>query len=294
MKKFKKNTLDKKDKKKIGLVLQGGAVRTFYTAGVLDVFLKEKIYCNTIYGVSAGSLVARDYIAKEMGRSYRLLTTYFNDPRFFCKKNYKKCGSYFNFDFLFNEVSNYIAFDFERFYHAEEDLYCVATNVNTGEPTYFHNKKYKDFTPCFIASCSLPLLSKPYEFNNELYLDGCVSDPLPIEKAIKECDKVIVILTRNLSYRKSKKEVHPILMWAKFSKYKKFLSKNKESYKIYNDSIERILKLKSQRKIFVIAPSEKISISSTETDLDKTKGLYKLGKKDAYKLLKGIVKYINE
>lgn len=295
MKRFKKKTPQEEVKiKKIGLILQSGAVRAFYTAGVLDVFLKEKVYCNKIYGVSAGALVARDYVAKEIGRSYNVLTTYFNDPRFFSKSNYKEIGSYFNFDFLFNEVSNYIKFDYERFYHAEEDLYCVATSVESGKPIYFHNKQYKDFTPCVIASCSLPLTSKPYEFNNQLYFSGVVSDPLPIKKAMEECDKVIVVLTRNLSYRKTKKDTHPILMWAKYKKYKNFLTANKESYKVYNDSIEEILKLKNDGKIFVISPSEKISISPTETDLNKTQDLYSLGKKDTYKILKALMEYINE
>ena len=294
MKKFNKNTQENKKIKKIGLVLQGGAARGFYTAGVLDVFLKEKIYCNKIFAVSAGSLASRDYVAKEYERSYKVLTTYFIDSRFISKKNYKTCGSYFNFDFILNEVSNYIAFDFERFYRAEEDLYVVATDVETGEPTYFHNKKYKDFNPCLIASCSLPLLSKPYEIDGKYYLDGCVSDPIPVKKALKECDKVIVVLTRNLSHRKTNKDTHQFITWTKYHKYKKFLEANKNSYKIYNDTMEEISKLKSQRKIFVISPSEMINVSPTENDMHKTKSLYKLGKKDGYRILKGLQKYLNE
>ena len=41
---------------KIGLVLEGGAMRGIYTAGVLDVFLEENIFVDGVMGVSAGAI----------------------------------------------------------------------------------------------------------------------------------------------------------------------------------------------------------------------------------------------
>ena len=41
---------------KTGLVLEGGAMRGIYTAGVLDVFLEQGIHFDGVIGVSAGAL----------------------------------------------------------------------------------------------------------------------------------------------------------------------------------------------------------------------------------------------
>ena len=41
---------------KTAFVLEGGAMRGLYSAGVLDVFMQNNIQTNAIYGVSAGAL----------------------------------------------------------------------------------------------------------------------------------------------------------------------------------------------------------------------------------------------
>ena len=54
---------------KIGLVLEGGAMRGIYTAGVLDVLLKNKIFVDAVIGVSAGSIHGCSYVSEQYERS---------------------------------------------------------------------------------------------------------------------------------------------------------------------------------------------------------------------------------
>ena len=59
------------EKLKTALVLEGGAMRGMYTAGVLDVFEKAGLEFDGIIGVSAGALFGVNYLSKQPGRVIR-------------------------------------------------------------------------------------------------------------------------------------------------------------------------------------------------------------------------------
>lgn len=67
---------------KIGLVVEGGAARTYYSCGVMDEMLKENIYADYVIGTSAGISNAVSYVSKQIGRNYIIGTKYLNDKRY--------------------------------------------------------------------------------------------------------------------------------------------------------------------------------------------------------------------
>ena len=58
-------------KQKLGLVMEGGAMRGLFTAGVLDVFLDEGIKVDGAIGVSAGATFGCNFLTKQKGRALR-------------------------------------------------------------------------------------------------------------------------------------------------------------------------------------------------------------------------------
>lgn len=56
---------------KIGLLLEGGAMRGLYTAGVLDILMENDIKIDGVLGVSAGALFGMNYKLKQIGRVLR-------------------------------------------------------------------------------------------------------------------------------------------------------------------------------------------------------------------------------
>lgn len=55
------------------------------------------------------------------------------------------------------------------------------------------------------ASCSIPMFANIVEVDGYKLVDGGVSDSIPIEYALKQgCNKNIVVLTRDRTYRKVK------------------------------------------------------------------------------------------
>ena len=67
---------------KTALVLEGGAKRGIYTAGVLDVLLENGIMTDGVLGVSAGAIHGCSYVARQAGRSIRYNLKYGGDYRF--------------------------------------------------------------------------------------------------------------------------------------------------------------------------------------------------------------------
>ena len=89
---------------KVGLVLEGGAMRGLFTAGVLDVFLENNIDVTDIVGVSAGTLFGVNYVSKQPKRALRYNVNYINDKRYMSLKSWIKTGNLINKDFTYYKV----------------------------------------------------------------------------------------------------------------------------------------------------------------------------------------------
>ena len=190
------------------LVLEGGAMRGMYTSGVLDVFLKNNIEVDGIIGVSAGALFGINYCSKQIGRALRYNKKYINDKTvdYMGLKTLLKTGNIVNKEFAFDELPFKLdVFDEKTFQKSKTDFYATITNVKTGLPEYVKITNTKKQMEVFRATGAMPFVSQMVKINNELYLDGALGDSIPVEKA-KELgyEKIIVVLTRTLDYKKKK------------------------------------------------------------------------------------------
>lgn len=105
------------------LVLEGGALRSVYAAGVLDIFLENDIKFEYVLGVSAGALNAGNYISGQIGRSAKVNIDYVDDPRYIGIKHLLREGSIFNFDFLFGEpTKEWMPYDEDAFKNSNTTL----------------------------------------------------------------------------------------------------------------------------------------------------------------------------
>ena len=72
------------------LILEGGALRSLYTSGVLDVLMKYNVEADYVLGVSAGALTGMNYIAKQKGRTAKINIEYCDNPRYIGVKALRK------------------------------------------------------------------------------------------------------------------------------------------------------------------------------------------------------------
>ena len=198
---------------KAGLVVEGGGMRGVYSSGVLDFFIEKDLFFENNYGVSAGACHLCSYLAKQYKRAFRVNVDYLNDKRYCSVHSLLKTGNLFGAEMLYDIIPNELdLFDYDTYNKNESNFYVVITDINTGKPEYVKIGDLKKDIIYVRASSSLPLLAQNVKINDKEYLDGGISDSIPIKKSIADGNKKnVVILTRDSTYRKGKNSLMPII-----------------------------------------------------------------------------------
>ena len=277
---------------KIGLVLEGGAMRGMFTAGVLDVLLDEQIVVDGAVTVSAGALFGINYPAKQRGRVLRYNLKYLHDKRYMGWHSLFTTGNVVNKAFAFYELPFTLdPFDQATFAASQIDFWVTLTNIETGEPEYVKITDAFAQMEALRATSAMPMVSRVVEIEGKKYLDGGISDSIPLDKAMAlGYDKIIVILTRPLDYRK--KPSNNWLFKLFYRHYPKLIERWANRYAEYNQAVEKVIEMEKAGKIFVIRPSESLDISRLEKDLAKVQTMYDLGVKDGQAALSELKNYL--
>lgn len=277
----------------IGLVLEGGAMRGLYTAGVLDVFLGNNIKVDGIIGVSAGVLFGVNYLSKQKGRAIRYNKKFAKDKRYMGMRSFLTTGNIINKDFAYYEIPFKIdVFDEETFEKSNTDFWATVTNIETGEAEYLKLNNVFEQMELLRATSAMPIVSEIIKINGKKYLDGGVSDSIPVEKCKSMgYDKIIVVLTRTIEYRKKKSS--SAIAKIKYKEYPKLIKTMENRYKKYNETVEKIIDMENKKEIFVIRPSKDLKIKRIEKDVDKLQAMYDLGVSDCKKQLEDLKEYTN-
>ncbi|WP_409193358.1 patatin-like phospholipase family protein, partial [Clostridium perfringens] len=122
-----------------------------------------------------------------MGRSLEVILDYIHDKRYCSVNSLIKTGDMFGADMLYDIIPNeLVLYDYDTFNKFKGNFFSVVTNCKTGEAEYVKIKDMKKDIVAVRASSSLPLLSRIVEINGEKYLDGGISDSIPIKKSIED------------------------------------------------------------------------------------------------------------
>ncbi len=288
-----KEKMNVNKKEKTGLVLEGGGLRGIFTAGVLDFFLEKNIEFDGCIGVSAGSCHACSYLSKQYKRAFNVSVDYLDDKRYCSMHSLITTGDLFGVDFVYGEIPNKLnPIDNEAFMKSRTRFQAVITNCRTGEAEYPDVKDFRTDTVYIRASSSLPFLSKMVKINGELYLDGGVSDSIPIKKSIENGNtKNIIIMTRDKKYRKKQSKLGKISA-IRYKKYPKFVELMNTRFSRYNEILEYIYELERQGKVFIIQPETSLNLGRIEKNREKLTNVYNIGYKEAEKRYSAMMEYL--
>lgn len=279
---------------KVGLVLEGGGMRGMYTAGVIDSFLDNGVKIDGIMGVSAGALFGVNYVSKQRGRALRYNTKYIHYPMYMGMKSLVKTGNIVNKEFAYYVLPKLLdKFDQKEFEKSGIDYYVVITNVETGLAEYKKITDVFEEMEYLRASSALPLVSETIKIEDNEYLDGGIADSIPLDKMLElGYDKIVLILTQPLEYRKDEKK-NIVLNSLIARKYGENMAKTlSERAKNYNDIVEKIIRLEQEEKIFVIRPSKLLNIGRLEKNVDKIKEIYNLGLTESNNKISSLQEYL--
>lgn len=273
------------------LVIEGGAFRGLYNQGVLDAFLLHNINIHTVIGVSAGALAGMNYVAGQIGRSVRANLGYRYDSRYIGLKALQSSGSILNIDFLLKTYETIEPLNRERFMSADRHFVAVVTNCLNGQTEYRDTGNCRDILAAIKASASMPYLSPMVDVDGTPCLDGGCSCKIAYRWALEHgFGKIVVIRTRDRSFRKPVRETHTAARF--YKKYPAFAKKLDDSSREYNDGCDAVDALEKSGRVFVIAPSEPVTVGRLERNLEKLGDLYWLGYHDTLACLDSLRAYL--
>ena len=265
---------------KKGLVLEGGAMRGLFTAGIIDVMMEAGVEPDGLIGVSAGAAFGCNYKSRQPGRAIRYNTRFAKDARYSGLKSLLTTGDYFNAQFGYHIVPyQYDLFDVAAFEQNPMEFMVVCTDVLTGQAVY-HKMDRVDYDELewLRASASMPLASKVVEVAGFKLLDGGVADSIPL--AYFESigyDRNVVILTQPEGYVKHRTKLMP-LMRIGLRRYPEMIQAMDRRYLMYNHELEFVRQAEREGRCLVIRPDEKLPIGHISHDPEEMKRVYQIGR----------------
>lgn len=283
---------DTMENKTTGLVLEGGAMRGMFTAGVIDVLMENNITFPACVGVSAGAAFGCNIKSNQSGRVLRYNLKYCSEPKYCSVRSLIKTGDMFGAEFCYHTVPDELdVFDREAFQNNPMDFYVVCTDVETGMPYYKKLDKVDDACYDWIrASASMPVVSRAVELDGRRFLDGGVSDSIPLRFMQSKFERNIVVLTQPRGY--VKKPASMLMFRRSLKKYPNMLKAVANRHKMYNEERQHLFKQEKAGKALVICPDAALEIGRIEHKPAMIQKTYDLGRAAAEQKLDDIKRYI--
>ncbi len=277
-----------------GLVLEGGGMKGVYTAGVLDFFLDKDLEFSGVYGVSAGACSMCSFLSKQRGRAYDVTVDYLETRKYCSVESLLTTGDLFHVDTCYHLVPEYLyPYDYDTFNAYKGKAYSVVTNIETGKPEYLRVRDMKKDIDMIRASASLPLVSRNVKIGGKLYLDGGISDAIPLQKSVLDGNrKNIVVMTKETGFVRKPSE-HLELIKLRYLKYPKVYELMANRHINYNENTAYVERMAEDGKAFVIRPKKQSNVGRIEKDKKKLQALYQEGYEDAGACYEQLLEYLN-
>ncbi len=278
-----------------GLVLEGGGFKGVYTSGVLDFFLDKGIMFSSCYGVSAGACSLCSFLSGQRGRAYHVTVDYLEDKNYCSLYSLIKTGDLFGADMCYRKIPDELyPYDYETYEKYQGTFYSVVTNIESGQPEYIPVKDMKNEIDAVRASASLPLVSRNVSFQGKLYLDGGISDAIPLRQSIKDGNrKNVVIMTKEVGYRRKPSSMTSLIK-LRYRKYPKVYELMKNRHTVYNETLDFIEEQVKKGSTFLIQPRKASEVGRIEKDRVKLKALYEEGYQEAKECYEDLMKFLED
>lgn len=279
---------------KTGLVLEGGAMRGLFTAGILDILMESDIHFDGVVGVSAGAAFGINYVSRQQGRTIRYNKRFARDWRYCSLRSWMTTGDLFGADFAYHELPEHLdPFDTETFEHSATSYYLVCTDVTTGKAVYQRLDKGGHATYDWVrASASMPLVSRPVRIGQQLLLDGGVADSIPLEFFEREgYGRNVVILTQPAGYTKPHNRLMPLMRLA-LRHYPAMIQALDTRHLMYNKQLEHVRRREAEGTALVIRPTEALRIGHVCHDPEKMQAVYDAGRREGERQLDAIMAFL--
>ncbi len=262
---------------KSALVVEGGAMRGIFSAGILDAFIKYEFNPFDIcIGVSAGANNLTSFLANMYQRSYKIYTDYSLRKDFINWTRFLKGGHLLDLDWLWDTTLKEIPIEVDRIVNSKSKFYVGVTEVKTGRIKYL-KPTVQNIKMVLKASSCIPIFYRDFiKLDDVYYVDGGIADPIPVKEAVNQgAKKILVLRSRPYSYtmKQKRKDFITHLMFTTHPKLKESIIKRHETYQ---ESIDFIRNNK-ELKIIEVNPPETFKTKRLTKEFEILKNDYQIG-----------------
>ena len=260
---------------KTGLVLEGGALRGIFTAGVLDAFMLEGLRFDYAVGVSAGAANIMGLKSRQIGRTANVMSVSGNES-YYGIAELIHSRQFLNLDKMF-DVDGRHPFDFDAYFADGMEAEFTLCSCESGRAEFFsENSDRERLLKIVKASCSLPMFFAPVEIDGGHYLDGGIGNSIPCDRAIERgCERLIVVLTKPEGTSAGGYKKYKRILRHMYPQYPAFVDACLGRLEVYEKSVEYMRTLESEGRAIVIRPVK--HISKFEQDPVKLREYYRNG-----------------
>ncbi len=273
-----------------GLVLEGGAMRGLFTAGVIDVMMEQDLWPSGVIGVSAGAAFGCNMKSRQPGRVIRYNKRFAHDRRYCSLWSLLKTGDIFGGEFCYHELPMKLdLFDVQTYEENPMKFYCVCTDVDTGQEVVKEISHIDDEAMEWLrASASMPIASKIVTIRGRKLLDGGIASSIPLRQMEERgYRRNIVVLTQPRSFVKEPGAMVPVIRWW-LRKHPRFVEASDHRHEMYNRELDYLRQEEAAGRALVIAPPEKLPIGHLCHDTEQMQKVYEIGRQTATMQLQAI------
>ena len=271
---------------KTGLVLEGGALRGIFTAGVLDALMMEGMHFDYAVGVSAGAANITALKSRQIGRTANVMAVAGTEANFGIMQLIRS-RQFMDLDKMFDVYGKH-PLDFAAYFADPTEAEFTLCCCETGEAEFFSEGSDEQRLMRLIkASCSLPMFFAPVEIDGRHYLDGGIGNSIPCDRAIERgCDRMIVVLTKPEGTSPGGYSKYKSILRHMYPRYPAFLEACQSRLERYGKSMEQVRSLEAEGRVIVIRPTK--SISKFERDPVRLREYYRNGYQVAQRKMRKI------
>lgn len=275
---------------KKGLVLEGGAMRGLFSAGVMDVLMENDIWPDGVIGVSAGAAFGCNMKSKQPGRVLRYNQKLAHDWRYASLRSLLMTGDYFGGEYAYHYMPRHIDyFDVDTFRENPMEFWAVCTNVGTGKAEYKRLTEVDDTCLEYIrASASMPIAARIVTVEGKKLLDGGIADSIPLRFFREQgYERNLVVLTQPEGYVKKQNSLMRLMrMW--LHRHPRIVRALENRHIMYNEELAYIREEEKKPNTLVLRPKGKLTIGHISHDPAEMQATYEQGREVALEKLEEI------
>lgn len=281
---------------KKGLVLEGGAMRGLFSAGVIDILMENNLLPDGVIGVSAGAAFGCNIKSKQPGRVIRYNKKLAHDWRYASFRSLLTTGDYFGGEYAYHYMPRHLDyFDVETFNNNPMEFWAVCTNVGTGKAVYKRLMEVDDNCLEYIrASASMPIAARIVTVEGKKLLDGGIADSIPLRFFQEQgYNRNLVVLTQPANYVKEPNKLMPLMrLWLR--RHARIIRALEQRHIMYNNQLEYVRQEERKSNTLVLRPETALTIGHLSHNPDDMQATYEHGRKVATKHLEEIKAFFSE